>query len=677
MRFNRLVLRNFGLFRGEQSIDLRLREDGGSRPIILIGGHNGAGKTTLLEAVKICLHGRLALGSRVTDVAYQAYLRDRLHRGTGNQPTASYASVGLEFDYSHLGKRYRYFVQRGWEPRGASGVREGIRVLRDGEPLDEVDADLWSDFVRSLIPPGVAQLFFFDGEKIKRLADEETEALALGESIKALLGLDLVERLQADLDVFSAKQARRTARAETAKRLRELDKELKRLRGDLEGLDREIESHEDTREQLAGRVREVEERLAQSGEGLSSRREDLRQEEATLIAETAATEKSAREELDGVAPFLFCQRTAARLMHQLDAEAKRHKWEIGRKHAEEAIRTVCLRLTSAKNREGVLDDKASDWIENTIAEFREELADAPTDVRTVRIVHGLSDLDRQSCNQALRIATTPLTRKLSALFSKLVALEGELSECKRKINRVPDDAELAPIVAELTGFQEKLTRTEMELTLLVERRASLQKDLAVREREQERLERAEIDSERASARLALASRARDAASEYLERLTVAKTAELERQALDAFQGLSRKEGFVAGLRIDPKTFEVQLFDARGEVIPKASLSAGEKQIYAISLLWGMARVSGRPLPMIVDTPLGRLDSQHRSKLVSRYFPEASHQVVLLSTDTEVDLGHYGQLSSYTSHAYRLVDHSGWTEAKEGYFWEKERVESNG
>ena len=68
----------------------------------------------------------------------------------------------------------------------------------------------------------------------------ETEALTLGESVKALLGLDLVERLQADLDIFSARQARRTARVKAARRLRELDKELTKLHGELEKHEQDV-----------------------------------------------------------------------------------------------------------------------------------------------------------------------------------------------------------------------------------------------------------------------------------------------------------------------------------------------------------------------------------------------------------------------------------------------------
>lgn len=675
MRFNRLVLRNFGLFRGEQTMDFRLREKGRKRPIILVGGQNGAGKTTLLEAVRLCLHGRLALGPRVTDVAYQNYLRERLHRGADLRSAATYASVGLEFEYSHLGKKSRYFVQRGWEPRGGSGIKEGIRLLRDDEPLDDVDSELWSDFVRSLIPPGVAQLFFFDGERIKRLADEETEAFALGESMKALLGLDLVERLQADLDVFTAKQARRTARAKTAQRLRELEKELTSLNGELQKIEEAVAGFQTEHAALEAEVLKVEEKLAQGGEGLSARREDLRNEEANLSAELTATEKAAREQLEGAAPFLLCPRLSTRLVAQLQVERARQDWEVGRLHAEEAMRTIRARLTALANRESHVNDEGAAWIEETIRGVEVEVATPPDHLRDVRILHGMSEGDREGCVQALQTTAPAIARRLSVQAKKLIALEGELQECRKRLNRMPDAAELAPIVSELSTLQERQARIALELTLLEERKVTLQKEKNARERERMRLERDEVSSQRASQRLALAVQARDASAEYLRRLTAAKTAELERGALESFQRLSRKSDFVHRMRIDPQSFAVTLYDSKGEVIPKATLSAGEKQVYAVSLLWGMARVSGRPLPMIIDTPLGRLDSQHRSKLVNHYFPSAAQQVIVLSTDTEVDRAHYEQLRSHTSHAYRLVDRSGWTEAEEGYFWEEAHVDA--
>ena len=104
---------------------------------------------------------------------------------------------------------------------------------------------------------------------------------------------------------------------------------------------------------------------------------------------------------------------------------------------------------------------------------------------------------------------------------------------------------------------------------------------------------------------------------------------------------------------DRATFDATLIDKSGAEIRKSSLSAGEKQVYAIAMLWALARTSGRALPMIIDTPLARLDSEHRSTIVERYFPEASHQVIVLSTDTEVDDRLLEKLAPSISHSFRL------------------------
>ena len=146
--------------------------------------------------------------------------------------------------------------------------------------------------------------------------------------------------------------------------------------------------------------------------------------------------------------------------------------------------------------------------------------------------------------------------------------------------------------------------------------------------------------------------------------------------MNCFNQLCRKHGLVKRIEIDPRNFAVTLYDRQNRSIPKAELSAGEKQIYAISMLWGLAKTSGRPLPMIIDTPLGRLDSDHRCRLIEHYFPYASHQVVVLSTDTELDKQNFEMLSPHVSHAYHLAydQIQGSTKAEESYFWRIKNLE---
>lgn len=92
--------------------------------------------------------------------------------------------------------------------------------------------------------------------------------------------------------------------------------------------------------------------------------------------------------------------------------------------------------------------------------------------------------------------------------------------------------------------------------------------------------------------------------------------------------------------MDPETLDLQYLNADGEEIAKKRLSAGEKQLMVISLLWALAICSKKKLPVIIDTPLSRLDSSHRQALIKTYFPKASDQTIILSTDSEIDENYY-------------------------------------
>jgi DNA sulfur modification protein DndD len=135
------------------------------------------------------------------------------------------------------------------------------------------------------------------------------------------------------------------------------------------------------------------------------------------------------------------------------------------------------------------------------------------------------------------------------------------------------------------------------------------------------------------------------------------------------QQLLRKRAMADRISIDPETYAVTLLNAAGQTIPFERLSAGERQLLATALLWGLARASGRPVPTIIDTPLGRLDSSHRKHLVRGYFPRASHQVILLSTDEEIIGTRLTEINPSVARVYRLVheDQAGETSIEEGYF----------
>ncbi len=141
--------------------------------------------------------------------------------------------------------------------------------------------------------------------------------------------------------------------------------------------------------------------------------------------------------------------------------------------------------------------------------------------------------------------------------------------------------------------------------------------------------------------------------------------------LEALGRLLRKDKLITGVEIDPDAHTVELSGLNGRPLLAQELSAGERQLLAVALLWGLARAAGKPLPVIIDTPLGRLDGSHRKHLLERYFPYASHQVILLSTDTEIDGEAYDRIAKHVGRTYRLEfdPATNGSSIESGYFWE--------
>ena len=166
-----------------------------------------------------------------------------------------------------------------------------------------------------------------------------------------------------------------------------------------------------------------------------------------------------------------------------------------------------------------------------------------------------------------------------------------------------------------------------------------------------------------------AARIRTTLALFRKAVIVRHVRKIEQLVLESYQQLLRKASLVTRLEIDPETFALTLYGRDGRELSAERLSAGERQLLAIALLWGLAKTSGRPLPTAIDTPLGRLDAGHRAHLVERYFPFASHQVLLFSTDEEIVGAHLEKLRPFIGRSYRLAydDATGSTRIEEGYF----------
>ena len=655
-----LSLNDFGVFRGKHVIDLAPRvKYGNRRPIVLFGGLNGAGKTTTLTAVRLALYGRQSMGRSISTQAYHQQMLEYVHKPRKGIVPPNAAAIELDFTYGKHGTVNDLKVIRSWENKGKKVV-EHLEIFRDDKLLEGLSSEQLQSFLNELIPIGVADLFFFDGEKIADLAEDEGNE-ALADAIKRLLGLDIIDRLRADLGIY--------LRENTQTRLpRDISKELKAFENLYQASYTEYQNfigkNEDLNTELVcvqAEITTTQQRINNLGGAWAKSREAEEIRAALIIKEKDSANNEIKELFADAIPLALAPKSISKLLEQLETEKATKIQQATKAELSKHIGKLRLELAkvAGKGSEGAINSV----IDTTFDSLMEE-------GKNVNIIHDISDSEFDRIQALITSYVPQQVQQLKRLSARAEELEEELAVAAANIARAPEQSRLDDILVELGELQSQ--------------KGSLIKQMDVNKEEAKRSLRKAMDNLRRlrdldekfsksmshgqGVKLAVNSRAM--LSDFSEQTRIRKLAILEQEFVKSFGKLARKDDMDIQAKIDPTTFDVNLSDSHGKAINKKKLSAGEKQIYAIAMLEALGRTSGRNLPIIIDTPLGRLDSKHRTNLVKNYFPTASHQVLILSTDTEIDQGFYSELSPDISHAFSVDYDSkrGCSEFREGYFW---------
>lgn len=651
-----VTLENFGAYKGKQSLELATRA---GRPVILIGGLNGCGKTTLLDAIQLALYGARSRTSGRGARSYDDYLRDSVNR----QANPKHARVAVEFSVTVEGQERRYKVVRSWEVKGKS-VREFLNVLIDGD-LDLVVSERWADYVEDLLPLEVSSLFFFDGEKIESLANPDRAASVIESAVQSLLGLGSVERLRTDL---LAVQRRQKVSKEDQRSLDEIHNIEKQIRTTDELCDeiaQRVASKASELEAAERRLASIEEASAKEGGDLYLRRSELEAERSQVTSQlNSVNEVLAGTVAAGPLPLLLLAPQLSGIRDQVEKERR----------ATEAAQVI--NVLSERDREllallkDVVPADSLAIAEKHLAADREQRASIVTEIshalnfpsESLPKLNSLDEILHQEASRARELVEEAQQHR------------ERLSVLERQLAGVPEHEVIAALLRERDAQRDKVTRLRAELD-------GCKEELAITRRRRERLV---LDREHAykgrAAKLAkvedaerivaYADRVRATMEKFGATLLQRHISKLEVAVLKSFQHLMHKSTLVTDLHIDPEKFTITLVGPDDQQLDPSRLSAGERQLLAVSLLWGLAKVAGNRLPSVIDTPLGRLDSRHREHLVDRYFPHASHQVLLLSTDEEIDEYLLSKLKPSIAHTYTLVhdDQAFTTSIEPGYWW---------
>lgn len=669
MILEQLTLDNFRVFEGKHTFDLAPRvKYGKKRPIVLFGGLNGSGKTTILAAVRLALYGKLSLGMRLSSKAYEDHLRKFIHRSKARATNAeSSASVQIGFSYASLGVEKHYIVTRSWSDTGKR-VKEVLSVEEDVVLLKDLNHDQCQGFLNELVPIGVSDLFFFDGEKIAKLA-EDTNGEVLGDAIKKLLGLDLFETLDADLSGLLRSEVKKSSEKDLLSKINNLQDQLKEFKKKAE---KELVAYEQLKPQeieTQNNLAKLETELSARGGAWAVTREEAIREQIALSEEQKQLQERLREIIADTFPFTlareFVQKTLGKL--KVESDGKRNQ------HIAEAVRDHLLAVRERLH--PILSEKEIKELEAVISE---ELSSLSVPGDKFPLVHDISDRVLAQIESVIKSAFEHGQALSKELTQRLEVVEEQLDRAGQRIARAPEEDQIKPLVERIRTADEALRNIRFAQRRHLEQHKSYLLDAIGIARQLDKVLANKSINESKARVVQNADNAKRLLKEFADATTKRKIADLENEFVLSFERLARKKDVHLCASIDPDTFSVILHRPDGVEVDKDELSAGEKQVFAIAILEALARTSGRHLPIIIDTPLGRLDSVHRTKLIERYFPNASHQVIILSTDTEVDESFYKELSPSISHAFKLeyMPESGSTTAQEGYFWrhKSDRVE---
>ena len=660
MIFTELVLNNFGAYAGRHVINLRPENNGTMHPIILFGGMNGGGKTTLIDAIRLALYGQRAKCSGRGNLGYGEFLTQLVNRQTLPEKTTE---IELSFESIFDNCWQTFKITRAWKRHPSDG-KDSISIIRE----DSYDSNLqenWDEYIESILPLGISNLFLFDGEQVKELAELDAPPPSVVDAINSLLGLELAGKLALDLEVLASRKRKDIASSTQLATIEEIEAKIKEkeaaetiAKEKVVSIEKELKKAHQKSDRASVKFRTEGGKIAAERDSLEAKKRDLeqkqreQQEQLRILAAgslplgligdlLAAAEVTGKQEIK-IQQF----KQAKSLIDERDAKLLTYLKEIA---VPQDYKAKIASFIDRENQEletiissqgnaylGITEDELQQFIsikQNSLPLQQKQATDILNELQQ-------KNYEMDAIEQQLAIAASP--------------------EEYDKLKKAKEDAEQA--VSQCKSDLELAKTNKNKITIEIEKTKKELKSYSQKV----------IDSDNNEHIVNSITKVQQTLELFKEKLTLKKLNKLENEITECFRYLLYKSNLVYKVAIESDTFSLSLYDPQGKLLPKQRLSAGEKQLLAIAFLWGLARVSGKKLPIAIDTPLSRLDSSHRNNLIERYFPAASHQVILLSTDTEIGEKEIVTLRKQEAIAREYLlqynTDDGHTVVKNGYFW---------
>lgn len=651
MIIKELKLHNFGVYAGDNSFEFT-----SDKPIVLVGGMNGRGKTTFLEAILLSLYGQNSFAYHESKFkSYGQYLKSYINVADETNET----SVELYFSLD-VSEKETYRIKRAWNGN-FQRIKEEIFVYKN-EDFNSFLTENWTMFIENILPSRLSNFFFFDGEKIAELAVEDTD-MQMKESIRSLLGISVLDVLSNDMRRILSRSVKKNDENKNVSDIESMRENKEKLETDLQVLAKLIK---EKNEELDEKVKELDILLSEyksKGGEVIRQREDLYQKKIALTTSIVQCNDTLINDAASELPLMMVKD----LLFDIEAQAL----------LEQEKKTLEMTIYQMKYMLNKYEIDHPDKVKN--ANQFIDYIDKNAESGDVEQVYGLSD---NSVFRLQRLLGNGLNDKVNETQKHIKTLrkyKRESDQLESYLSVDIDEKAIAKIYKSIKKVENSIATIEVDIAALEEKYRELNGQFVTVNAEFKRnvemyLQQVELkdDIERLVKYSQIVLNILD---EYKVRLQRRKVSVVAETMTNCYKILANKKNLINEIVMDEDTLDLKYINFDGKEVQKSSLSAGEKQLMVISLLWALAICSKRNLPVIIDTPLSRLDSNHRETLINSYFPNASEQTIILSTDSEITVEYYEMMKENVGDEFTLLydDNTKSTSIRKGYFVEGKNV----
>jgi DNA sulfur modification protein DndD len=713
MKINKLILKNFSSFEGTNVFDFSVDDDG--KNIILIGGQNGAGKTSLFSAIKVALYGPLAFGYVGANTHYTQRVKEFINSKafqTENVESGVVINISVKVEREY----HEYEISREWY-YSKQKLEERYEVKKKGRTLDEQELSYFQNYLQGIIPPSLFEFFLFDGEEVGNIFSTSNYNSYVKNALFTMCDMDLYEIVRKYTSNYISKVSDNGAEVDDAD-YREVEKRAEELLVSIRASEMRISELRLEKEEIDVQLQELETAYKNAG-GITEK------EKEGILKDFAEAEKIKQEMtmqiksfVEGLMPFYIVKDFADRVSTQLDYEEKGEIFY----YVQQKIKKEEIKKTLQKYQ--VSSEEAVDEIVTMLLDtFR------PTGYSENKApIHDLSKEEIGRVNGMFTALDDFNVDNMLDMIRKKQAAADKTAEINRILKSSMSDEDV-------NNFAEKenklLKKNEQVIRELFEKEKELaEEEEALAKMEQEKNQKYQklVDSVQNRHVYELSTGIASIISSLLDTKTSSMKTKLQDLIVDNLQKIYRKDNLITHIEVEDN-FQFNLYQNvtyfEGELlalinnlgyeevaklvgkkgaselldrygvrsinelkkaleassrmasietykrIELGRLSKGERQIFILALYWAMIMISGQDIPFIIDTPYARIDANHRKEISEKFFPNISKQVVILSTDEEINEEFYEIIHPYVAKEYLLTNNEkeNRTTVEKKYFFE--------